>query len=461
MAIKATKKTTEAPVKKPAATAGTPTLKKKMRKFQTLRGFKDTLPSEQPFWRAVREQIERLANDYSYQFVQTPIIEPVGLFKRTIGDSTDVVSKEMFDFKDKGGDVVALRPEATASVARLYIQHGMIEQPQPLRLWYWGPMFRYDRPQSGRYRQFHQLGFESIGDDHPVIDAQQIMICANFFKHFGVPITIQVNSIGHVECRHEFVKKLKEYYRNKRTKLCEDCKKRITTNPLRLMDCKNRECRELMADAPQIVDHLCEECRDHFVKVLEFLDDAQVPYQLNPQLVRGLDYYTKTVFEVWPHTEDGEQKGQNALGGGGRYDDLVELLGDRPTPAVGFSLGIERILLALRDAGYMPPRVYEPEVFVSQLGDQAKQEAIKLFDELRARNVKVAETFSKDGLKPQLEQAARLKVRFALIIGQKEMLDGTVIIRDMESGIQEIIDRKKIINELQKKLNPKKDEEEK
>lgn len=459
MITKPTKKTVKAPVKKVATGSAMPVVKKKMRKFQTQRGFRDTLPSEHPFWYAVREQIERLANDYSYQFVQTPIIEAAGLFKRSVGDSTDIVSKEMFDFKDKGGDTVSLRPEATASVVRAYIQHGMIELPQPVRLWYWGPMFRYERPQAGRTRQFHSVGFESIGDDHPVIDAQLIMICANFFKHFGVPITIQVNSIGHDECRNDYIKKLKDYYKSKRTKICEDCKKRLLTNPLRLLDCKNRECVELKAEAPQIVDHLCDECREHFVKVLEFLDDAQVPYQLNSHLVRGLDYYTKTVFEVWPQTEDGEQRGQSSLAGGGRYDDLVELLGDRPTPAAGFGMGIERVLLALRDAGYMPPRVYEPEVFVAQLGDQAKQEALKLFDELRQRNVKVAETFSKDGLKPQLEQAARLKVKFALIIGQKEMLDGTVIIRDMESSIQEIIDRKKIINELQKKLNPKKEEE--
>ena len=433
---------------------------KRQRRFQSLRGFKDNLPQEQPFWKAVMTQAELLANDYSYQFIQTPIVESLGLFKRTIGDATDVVQKEMFEFKDRGGDTVVLRPEGTASIVRAYIQHGMIDRPQPVRLWYTGPMFRYERPQAGRFRQHHQLGFESIGDSHPIIDAQQIMICSGLLKHFGVPIMIQVNSIGHKECRGEYIKKLTAYYRPKRPKLCEDCKKRLKANPLRLLDCKEKGCQEFKTEAPQIVDHLCDECRDHFVKVLEYLDEAEVPYQLNPYLVRGFDYYTKTVFEIWSQNEEGEQKGQLALGGGGRYDDLVELLGDRPTPAAGFGLGIERILLALRDAGYMPPPVYEPQVFVAQLGDQARQEAIKLFNELRQRNYKVAETFSKDGLKGQLEQAARLKVKYTLVIGQKEMLEGTVIIRDMESGIQEIIDRSKIITEIAKKLNPKPEEEE-
>lgn len=457
MPAKATKK--KATPKK-APVASTVTKVKKARKFQTLRGFKDNLPQEHPFWQAVMREVESLANDYSYQYIQTPIIEPLGLFKRSIGDATDVVTKEMFDFKDKGGEMVALRPEATASVVRAYIQHGMINQPQPIRLWYSGPMFRYERPQAGRLRQLHQIGFESIGDAHPVIDAQQIMICAGLFKHFGVPVMIQVNSIGHKECRAEYIKKLVAHYRPKRSKLCEDCKKRLTANPLRLLDCKEKSCQEFKDEAPQIVDHLCEECREHFVKVLEYLDDAEVPYQLNPHLVRGLDYYTKTVYEIWAQTEDEQQKGQIALGGGGRYDDLVEVLGDRPTPAAGFALGVERILLSLRDAGYMPPRVYEPQIFVAQLGDQARQEAMKLFNELRQREYRVAETFSKDGLKAQLEQAARLKVKYTLVIGQKEMLEGTVIIRDMESGIQEIIDRSKIINEVGKKLHPKKDDDE-
>jgi histidyl-tRNA synthetase len=461
MPIKSSKKKAATPAKKPITAAPVPVRPKKQRRFQLLRGFKDNLPQEQPFWKAVTDKVEQLANDYSYQYIQTPIIEPTGLFKRTIGDGTDVVQKEMFEFKDRGGDSVSLRPEGTASVVRAYIQHGMIELPQPVRLWYMGPMFRYERPQAGRYRQHYQIGFESIGDNHSVIDAQQIMICTNLFQHFGVPIIIQVNSIGHKVCRGEYIKKLVAYYKTKRTKLCDDCKVRLKINPLRVLDCKHKDCQEFKTEAPQIVDHLCEECREHFVKVLEYLDEAEVPYQLNPHLVRGFDYYTKTVFEIWTQHEEEEQKGQVALGGGGRYDDLVELLGDRPTPAAGFALGMERMLLALRDAGYMPPPVYTPQVFVAQLGDQARQEAIKLFRELRQRNYRVAETFSKDGLKGQLEQAARLKVAYTLVIGQKEMLEGTVIIRDMESGIQEIIDRQKIITELAKKLNPTLEEEEK
>lgn len=425
---------------------------KKVKTPQTLRGFKDYLPAEQSFWQAVWNEARKLARQYDYQLINTPVVEHVNLFKRSLGEYTDVVGREMFSFKDTSGESVVLRPEGTAPIARAYLQHGMLADPQPVRLWYWGPMFRYERPQAGRFRQHYQFGFESLGDGSPVIDAQQILICFNFFQHFGITPLIQINSIGHKECRHDYIKKLIAYYRRHQRSLCADCKKRLSKNPLRLLDCKVEQCQPIKSEAPQIVDHLCEECRDHFVKVLEYLDEVEIPYQLNSYLVRGFDYYTKTVFEVWPNTEGVEQKSQNAIGGGGRYDDLVADLGGRPTPAVGFSIGVERVLLAVRDAGYTPPPLDRPDIFVAQLGEQARCQALRLFEELRTRGLKAVEALSKDGLKAQLEQASRKHVKYTLIIGQKEVLDGTIIIRDMESGIQEIIDRKKIIVELTKKL---------
>ena len=435
--------------------------KRGVKTFQTLRGFKDYLPSEQAFWEEVFNETRALARQYSYSYIDTPILEHIGLFKRSIGEHTDIVEKQMFVFKDAGGDNVALRPEGTASIARAYIQHGMFTEPQPVRLWYWGPMFRYERPQTGRYREFYHAGFESLGDSHPVIDAQHVLIAYTLFQHFGVTPLIQINSIGHKECRHEYIKKLSAHYRKNQKVLCQDCKKRLVKNTLRVLDCKEDSCQPVKREAPQIVDNLCDECRDHFVKVLEYLDESEVPYQLNPHLVRGLDYYTRTVYEFYPSSEGSEGKSQSSMGGGGRYDTLIEEMGGRPTPAAGFALGLERVLLAIRDAGYTPEDFDKPDIFVAQLGDQARRQAMKLFEELRKRNIRVAELFSKDGLKGQLEQAARKKARYTLIIGQKEVLDGTIIIRDMESGIQEIADRKKVAVEIIKKLKGENGEEQK
>ncbi len=426
--------------------------KRGVRPVQNLRGFKDHLPSEQKFWQEVFSLAQTLAHQYGYKRIDTPILEPVQLFKRSLGDFTDIVSKEMFTFKDGGGENVVLRPEATASIVRAYIQHGMFTEPQPIRLWYWGPMFRYERPQAGRTRQFYHLGFESIGDNHPIIDAQHILICFNFFQNFGITPLIQINSIGDKEDRKEYAKRLTQYYKKSQKIICADCKKRLTKNPLRLLDCKQAQCQPVKAEAPQIIDHLGEEAHEHFTKVLEYLDEMEVPYQLNPYLVRGLDYYNRTVYEIFPSQESAEEKAQSALGGGGRYDTLIENLGGRETPAVGFSLGVERVLLAMRDAGYTPQDAYAPDVYIAQLGEQARREALKLIEDLRIRGFKVAETLSKDGLKPQLEHAAKLKARFTLIIGQKEVLDNTIIIRDMESSIQEIYDRKKTAVELAKKF---------
>ncbi|MFA6098125.1 MAG: histidine--tRNA ligase [Patescibacteria group bacterium] len=441
--------------------------------YQLLRGMKDIMPEDQNYWNFIRARVNSFAQAYSFQRIDLPILEQTSLFIRSVGEDTDIVEKEMYTFRDKSDESVTLRPEGTAGVARAYIEHGMLNRPQPVKMYYLGPFFRYDRPQAGRYRQFYQYGFEVLGDNHPVIDAQLMMMAYFFYSQMNIPVTLQVNSVGGPQCRTRYKKALADYYKTRKNSLCEDCKKRLLKNPLRLLDCKNPDCQLLAADAPQLVDYLSEEYHDHFVKVLEHLDALEISYVLNTRLVRGLDYYTGTVFEVWP-TEgnriipgegvpgEGPQEGavqsevkpsaQSALGGGGRYDLLVKTLGGPPTPAIGFAAGIERLVLEMKSRGFKLPAELRPDIFVAQLGDSARKKALKLFEELRQANYNVTESFSKDGLKQQMEVANRRQAKFALILGQKEIMDSTILIRDMESGLQETVDFSKVVPEIKKRL---------
>ncbi|MFH1367131.1 MAG: histidine--tRNA ligase [Patescibacteria group bacterium] len=416
---------------------------------QLLRGMKDILPVDQDYWFWLGDKIREIAHAYGFQRIDTPIMEETALFTRSIGEETDIVNKEMYSFVDQGGGKITLRPEGTAPIVRAYIEHGMINMPQPVKLYYWGPFFRHDRPQAGRYRQFWQFGFEVLGESDPIIDAELILLAHSFYREIGLPATIQVNSIGCPACREEYKRVLVNYYRPRRSALCEDCKKRLLKNPLRILDCKVVECAEISHEVPPIVDHLCDECRNHFTQTLEYLDDLDISYTLNPRLVRGLDYYTKTVFEIWINEEEGSQ---SALGGGGRYNDLMQDLGGRPAPGMGFAAGVERLILKLKEKGISAPVFDKREIFVAQLGDRARKQCLKLFDELRQAGLKVTESLSKNGLKGQLEVAHKLGVKFSLIIGQKEIMDGTVLIRDMENGIQEVVDYKKIASEIKKRL---------
>ena len=418
---------------------------------ELLRGFRDILPDEQGRFTAVRDAARAMADAYSFDRIDLPMLERADVFLRPLGKNTDVVEKEMYTFVDPSGDTVSLRPEATASVARAYINHGMLNLPQPVKLWYEGPMFRQDRPQAGRYRQFHQVGFEVIGVPEPIIDAQLIIIASQMLKDLGLDVTIQINSIGTPEARTAYLTELVSYFRPHRAKLSEDDKKRLQKNPLRLLDSKDPAIQELLAGAPQIVDWLDEDSKNHFMKVLEFLDEMQVPYQLNPHLVRGLDYYTHTVFEIWLAGDQGE-RAQNALGGGGRYDGLVELLGGRPVAGCGFALGVERVAKAMAEQGLTPPLRPHAKVFFAQLGDAARRVGLKVFEEFRKADIHVAEAFGKNALKAQLEAANKMAAAYTLILGQKEVLDGTIIIRDMESGAQEIVDVNKVVSLVKKKL---------
>lgn len=422
--------------------------------IQLLRGMKDILPEDAPYWDQVTDTVRSIAAAYGFQRIETPVLEETNLFIRSVGKETDIVEKEMFSFADQSGDNVSLRPENTAGVARAYLEHGMVSLPQPVKLFYLGPFFRHNRPQAGRYRQFFQIGFEVIGEAHPIIDAQLILLAYALYRDLDLSISLQVNSVGHPDCRREYEKALVDFYRTRKNELCEDCKRRLQRNPLRLLDCKVEHCRELAADAPQIVDYLCDADRQHFMQLLEYLDSLELPYTLNPRIVRGLDYYSRTAFEIWP--QEGEPGSQQELGGGGRYDYLIETLGGRPTPAAGFACGIERTVLLLKERQQAPPSPKQLDVFIAQLGDQARKKCLKLFEELRREGFSVGESLSKSGIKQQLEIANRRRARYAMILGQKELVDGTILLRDMENGIQEVVDFQKTALELRKRLERQK-----
>ncbi len=420
---------------------------KKISPPQLVRGMHDILPAEWPWWNFVMSEVTDLALVYGFQRLETPALEKTSLFTRAIGAATDVVEKEMYSFVDQSGDHLSLRPEYTAGLARAYIEHGLHTWPQPVKIFSLGPLWRHERPQAGRYRQFWQLDFEILGEASATADCQLILAAVALFESLHLPITVQINSVGCSVCRPAYKQALQDYYRTKRSVLCEDCKRRLTKNPLRLLDCKIEEDRELAKQAPQLVDYLCEPCNAHFVKLLEYLDEVELVYQLNPYLVRGLDYYTRTVFEVW-----GADEGKSALAAGGRYDNLIAELGGQPTPAIGFAGGLERIVAELKTRQVGIPLPSSPDIFLACLGDTARKKAIKLFEDLRRRGIKTAESFTKEGLKSQLEIANRLQVKFTLVIGQKELSDGTIIVRDMENGIQEIVDFNKVVEEVQKRL---------
>lgn len=421
---------------------------------QPVRGMKDILPKEEMYWKELYHRAESITNAYNFGFIETPKLEEASLFVRAVGKGTDVVEKEMYVFEDRDGSKLALRPEGTAAVARAYITHGMQSQPQPVKLWYYGPMFRHDRPQAGRYREFHQFSCETFGTRDPVIDAELIILAYNYLRDLGINAQVQINSIGSKEDRQNYIVELVAYLRSKRSYLSEESKKRITKNPLRVLDSKDEQDLAVLDDAPQIIDWLSEDSKNYFMAVLEYLDELGVPYNLNPKLVRGLDYYTDTVFEFYG--EEGEGGAQSALGGGGRYDLLIEQLGGPATPACGFALGLERIVLVLKEKNKEHAILTDTSkapIFFAQLGKQARQRALRLLEELRREKIFVHHNLGKPSLKVQLELANKYGVTHTLILGQKEVQDGTIIIRNMESGIQEIVDQKKLVHEVKKMLN--------
>lgn len=428
--------------------------KKSSKTPELVRGFRDVLPEEQWFWDRVEEVARSMSKSYGFGRIRLPALEYTSLFERSVGKETDIVSKEMFSFEDAGGDRLTMRPEGTAQVARAYIEHGMVNLPQPVKLWYLESFYRHERPQHGRYRQFSQFGFEALGSIDPIIDAQVMLMVHRFCRELGVEVTLRVNSLGTPASRKEYLSHLVAYFKQHKNKLSEVDKKRLLKNPLRLLDSKEEGMDELKAGAPQIVDYLDPESKQHFMKALEYLDEADVPYVLDPHLVRGLDYYAHTIFEIFLTNPKNEDLKELALGGGGRYDGLVPMLGGREnTGAMGAAIGIERLILGMRSAGVsQPAEEKKVDVFFCQLGDAARRKGLAVFEKMREGGIVCAEAFGKGALKAQLEIADKMKAKLALILGQKEVLDGTIIIRDMDSGAQEIVDVEKVVGILARRL---------
>ena len=404
--------------------------------LQTPRGTNDILPGEQAHWRGVAAHFQRICATYGYGEIRTPVFEDTRLFQRTVGEGTDIVEKEMYTFADRGGDSLTLRPEGTAPVVRAYLEHGMHRLPQPVKLGYVASIFRYDRPQAGRLRQHHQFGVEALGEAAAGIDAEVIGLLLHLYRSVGLTgVSLQLNSIGDAVCRPPYVAELAAYYRFRAHDLCENCRTRLERNPLRLLDCKEKSCQPHIAQAPHMLDNLCADCDAHFSTLKRSLEAMGIAYTLNHTLVRGLDYYTRTVFEVWPETVGR----QSALGGGGRYDGLARQIGKRDVPGIGFGTGIERIILNLQRQGNAPEEERQFSVFVATLGERAGTYGAGLVNELRQRGIRALTTYRPRSLKAQLRQADNHQADYAVIIGDDELAEEHVLLRDLASSTQELV----------------------
>ena len=404
--------------------------------YNAPRGTTDILPEEQAYWRYIEEKAAYICQLYGYERIETPIFEETQLFVKGTGDTTDIVQKEMYTFDDRSGNSLTLKPEGTPGVCRAYLEHGFQNLPQPVKLFHISPFFRYERPQAGRYRQYYQFGCEAIGEADASLDAEVIDMAWQFLKSLGLQkLLIFINSIGCPECRPKYLEVLRSYFANHVSELCPDCKIRLERNVLRLLDCKQPGCQRIANLAPKSIDYLCLPCADHFQQLKNYLGILEIPFEVNQRLVRGLDYYTRTVFEIQPE----EEKAQSAVGGGGRYDGLIETLGGKPTPGIGFGIGIERIVLNLKKQNIPVPPVPTPKVFIACMGDAARNEAMKLSASLRRQGIGAFSATSAKSLKAQMRQANNLKIARAIIIGDDEVKAGTAILRDMTTSQQETV----------------------
>ena len=409
------------------------------------RGTKDILPDTVGDWLYVENKIRSLCQSFGYQEIRTPMFEHTELFQRGIGEGTDVVDKDMYTFQDRGDRSITLRPENTASVVRAYLQNKLYGDNALTKLFYIGSMFRYDRPQAGRMREFHQFGVEAIGEINPAVDAEIILLAMKLLEGLGLKdLELYINSVGCPKCRSKYREMLQDFFRDKLEDLCEDCQSRFERSPMRILDCKRDSDKPYMAEAPRITDCLCDECSEHFNRLQKYLTKAGVKFSIDPRLVRGLDYYTKTAFEIkYPPLG-----AQSAVAGGGRYDGLIEEMGGNPTPAVGFATGLERVLLALEKQGLLPDKKNAVDVYVVALGERAQEEAFKLVMDLRDAGLNAAVDYAGRSMKAQMKQANKLNARYAAIMGDDELADGVVVLRDMAGSEQE----KLPVNELVDKI---------
>ena len=407
------------------------------------RGTNDILPDKIRLWLELENKIRQVCHAYGYQEIRTPMFEHTELFERGIGDTTDIVEKEMYTFTDRGNRSITLRPEGTAPVVRAFLENKLYSGALPVKLFYFGPMFRYERPQAGRYRQFTQFGLEVLGSSDPLLDVETIILPIEVYKACGLTgFEVQLNSIGCPTCRQAYREKLLEFLVPHRNDLCRSCQSRLERNPLRLLDCKVESCQKIMEDVPHIGDYLCSECASHFEEVQDYLDALEIPYVLNPKLVRGFDYYTRTVFEV----TFSELGAQNAIGAGGRYDGLVEECGGEPTPAVGFAVGVERLLLALETQDKLEIGENRPDVFIVHFGGATKRVAAQIAYKLRSLGLWIEMDYMDRSIRAQMKAANRLQAQHVFVLGEEELAKNQVTVRNMDSGVEEQYDLRDLRN---------------
>ena len=414
-------------------------------KFNAPRGTNDILPPEIKKWQYIEDLTHNLFSNYNYQEIRTPIFEYTELFQRGIGEVTDIVEKEMYTFEDKSGRSITLRPEGTASVIRSFLENKIYGQAQPTKYYYIGPMFRYERPQSGRFRQFHQLGVEAIASNDPALDAEIISLGIRLLENLGLEdFDLHLNSVGCKSCRPKYVEKLKSFLIENKDDLCDKCRERIERNPLRVLDCKNQSCQSIIKDAPKITEHLCQECDVHFSEVQSFLDILNIEYNINPLLVRGLDYYTNTAFEI----KDNALGAQNTVFGGGRYNGLAEEIGNRDIPGIGFALGIERLLLSLEAKDIEVAEEAGIDLYITVIGEKAKKEAFRLLDILRNEDFKTEIDYLDRSVGSQMKSADRMNAEYTIILGENELNNNSATIRNMKSGKEDEIKLSNLLEEM-------------
>ena len=404
-----------------------------MEKITAIKGIKDILPEDAPTWNYIESIARQVFSAFGFREIRVPIMEKTELFKRSIGETTDIVEKEMYTFRDRDEELLTLRPEATASVIRAYIEHNMMSADQITKLFTIGPMFRRERPQKGRFRQFHQIDVELFGDDKPQSDAEVIFMLVHFLQSVAIEeLSLEINSLGCKTCRPVFSRAIVDYLKGSEKDLCPDCQRRIHTNPLRVFDCKIESCNSIIAGAPKILDYLCTGCSEHFSQVKSFLDDLNVGYLINPKMVRGLDYYTKTAFEI----KSGSLGAQNSLAGGGRYDGLVSFLGGPEVPGIGFAVGFERLIACLPQTEI---NKFKTDIFIAALGSRAQKISFGLTNELRRAGISAAMDYADKSLKSQMKRADKLNSSFTLIFGDKEIDERRVELRDMKTKNQQVL----------------------
>jgi len=412
-----------------------------MEKYRKVRGMHDVLPDEGIKWNFFEKKAKEVCELFGFNQIKTPVVEEKNLFERGVGEQTDIVSKEMYVFKDRKGRELALRPEGTASVVRSYIENQLYLKEKISRLYYFGPMFRYDRPQKGRYRQFYHFGVELFGGKHPFFDGEVIYLLSSIFKKTGIKnYSFKINSLGCSECKLKYSEKLKDYFQNYKGQLCDDCKIRLEKNPLRILDCKNKNCREISKKAPEIEEILCNNCKKHFDKVIEYIKEMDIDFKIDKSLVRGLDYYTRTVFEVFIEGEE------NAVAGGGRYDNLVSQMGGPETPAVGFAIGVERIIPYIKD------EKEDRAIYCVFIGEEAKLWGVKNLSKVREKGICLIFDYEERNLKNHLKIYNRENRKWCIIIGENEMKNNQVILKNMKSGQQFQISVENLLDGIKEKM---------